>query len=80
MKKLWTALVFVSAFFFAGNRATAQILDYMNKVSVVLSDGTNVTLYGAARTMDTLFQESIITCLPVCGFPKSRMGRPSSYS
>jgi hypothetical protein len=38
-----------------GSRLPAQALDFMNRISVVLDDGTNVTLYGAARTLDTLF-------------------------
>lgn len=38
--------------------ATAQVLDYSNRVDVVLSDGTNVTLYGEAGSLDRKFNNS----------------------
>lgn len=35
--------------------SNAQILDFMNKVTIPLKDGTTVVLFGAARSLDTLF-------------------------
>ena len=48
------ALLALGLLFISGS-LSAQILDFRNKVSVVLDDGTNVILYGAAKSMDTLF-------------------------
>ena len=53
-QKSFTGL-FVLLLWLGGGHLPGQILDFSNRVDVVLSDGTNVVLYGEAQTLNKDF-------------------------
>ncbi len=57
MKSIRSSVGFCAAILFAFTNIQAQILDYNNKVEVVLQSGLNIIMYGKAITLD---QRSLI--------------------
>jgi hypothetical protein len=55
MHNLTKLCLLLTFFLFRPDAGKAQVLDFMNKVSLILDDGTNLVLFGAARSLDTLF-------------------------
>ncbi len=49
-------ILLLGIFISAGSVTNAQILDFLNRVDVVLDDGTSVTMYGAADTRSDRFR------------------------
>ncbi len=55
MYKTSISLLLLLLLWLAGPHLYGQILDFSNRVDVVLSDGTNVVLYGEAQTLNKEF-------------------------
>ncbi|MFZ2899979.1 MAG: hypothetical protein WA004_15235 [Saprospiraceae bacterium] len=53
-----------------------QILDFSNKVTIVLNDGTNVTLHGAANTQNTRFSNEYYYLPASLRLAKKKDGTP----